>query len=777
MGEIKFYIQYFLVLMILQGCQKKEQLADYVNPLQGTLSSFELSKGNTYPAIALPWGMNFWTPQTGPNGNGWQYKYQDTIIRAFKQTHQPSPWINDYGCFSIMPFSGNSALTVKNRGSRFNHDMEISKPYYYSVYLEDYEIKTEITPTKRGAIFRISYPQDKDNYLIIDGFPKGSMVSIDSLKNRILGYSRFYAPNNKASLPANFASYWVIQLPEKPERFGCWDRNNLFPAKISHKGEHVGAYIQFNSSKETKREIKVASSFISIDQAIINLEQEIGSKNFEEVKDEAFETWNNLLRKIKIHGSSEEQKRTFYSALYRIYLFPREFHEYDKSGRIIHYSPLNGEVFEGPLFTDNGLWDTFRAVHPFYTIIKPSFTNSFIESLLNYYLEGGWLPEWFSPGYKDCMIGQHSSSVIIDAYMKGIRNWNPELAWEAIIKGANNEGPVEALGRDGIAYYDQYGYIPYDVGITESVSKTLEYAYNDFCIYTFGKSLGKPITELEKYLKRSMNYKNIIDTITNFPRPKDHLGNWKTPFYPDNWGHSFTEGSSWHWIWSVFHDIEGLMNLMGGKAAMEAKLDSMLSADPTFRRDWDNKVIHEMTEMVLGGMGQYAHGNQPSQHALYLYNYAGASYKSQRQVRYVLDNLYHSGPDGLCGDEDNGQTSAWYVMSALGFYPVTPGSSEFIFGTPLFKKVDIQLENGNTFTISAPNNSSENYYIQKVFLNGNELHRYYIRYDEIMNGGILEFDMGPEPNYNLWKNVDDEPFSMSSYLRANNKLVNILSLK
>ncbi len=745
----------------------REHLSDSVNPLLGTDSEYALSNGNTYPAIALPWGMNFWTPQTGETGDGWQYTYKDTVIRGFKQTHQPSPWINDYGCFSIMPVTGDLNVKEKERVSLFSHERETAKPYYYQVFLDDHKTGAEVTSTERGAVFRFSYPGNEKSYLVIDGYPGGSAVTIDTVNNRIYGHSAYYAPNNKAKLPDNFANYWVIQLPGDLAGYGCWSDKGVEEGELETEGDHVGAYVLFDCSKETEKEVKVASSFISAEQAVINLEREIGERGFDEIKQLAQETWNETLQRIEIKGATVDQKKTFYSALYHFYLFPRKIYEFDSDHNMVHYSPFTGKIHNGPLYADNGFWDTFRAVHPLYTVLEPGFSNEFIEGLLNTYQEGGWLPEWFSPGYKDCMIGQHSAAVIIDAYLKGIDDYNVDLAWEAIEKGANNEGPIEALGRDGVHFYDEYGYIPFDVGVSESVSKTMEYAYNDYCIYRFARELSKPDSVTEKYYKRAHFYENVFDRELNFVRPRDKEGNWLEPFYPDNWGRAFTEGSSWHYTWSVFHDVKGLAKLMGGKNELEEKLDAMLEAEPTFRRiGYERKVIHEMTEMVLCEMGQYAHGNQPAQHALYLYNYAGAPYKAQKNIRHVMNTLYHSGPDGLCGDEDNGQTSAWYVFGALGFYPVCPGSGEYIIGSPLFEEAKITLENGNTFTVLANNNNEETPYIQSATLNGKELKRCFITHEEIMAGGVLEFDMGSKPNKEWLKNSEEAPFSLSSMKKS-----------
>ena len=494
--------------------------------------------------------------------------------------------------------------------------------------------------------------------------------------------------------------------------------------------------------------MKAVSSFISDDQARLNFNRELAEKDFDSVCSESAAMWDKSLSSISVSGGSEEQLRTFYSALYRTMLFPRKIHEADENGRIVHFDFYNGGVREGYMFADNGFWDTFRAVHPLFTIICPSLSEQFMDALLNIYDEGGYLPEWFSPAYKDCMLGQHSVAVVTDAFLKGIDDFDRDKMMEAMIKGANSAGP-NATGRKGFEYYNELGYVPYDCGIKGSVSRTLEYAYNDYCISLFAEALGRK-EEAAGYRAKALNYKNILDTSINFVRPKDKDGNWQREgWQPDTWGGSFTEGSSWHWTWCVYHDPKGLIDLMGGDAAFEAKLDSVFIAEPTYECSNYGKVIHEIAEMVAGDMGQYAHGNEPIQHAVYMYNYAGVPTKTQAHVRDIMEKFYHSGVNdgcGLCGDEDNGQTSAWYVFSALGFYPVCPGTGEYVIGSPLFEDAVIKLENGRTFEVKAHGNSEKNVYIRSAKLNGQPFNRSYITHKEIMEGGVLEFVMGAEPS-------------------------------
>lgn len=747
-------VQRLLILLLTAGgiscCSPSVE--EFVNPLQGTMSVPNFSTGNTYPAVAVPWGMNFWTAQTRENGNGWQYVYSDETICGFKQTHQPSPWINDYGCFSVMPVCGQLKLSESDRAAGFSHCDEVAHPYYYGVMMKN-GIEAEIAPTRSGSIMRFSFPEGKDSYLVIDCFPEGGTASLDE-DGFIRGFSAYYSKNNSAELPDGFATHFVIRPNCRIKDFGCED-----------VGGRQCLWLQIDNSDGCVSELSIASSFISIEQAMLNYFRELEGRDFDEVTAEAKRIWRDALRAFEVKGGTEDQKCTFYTALYRTMLFPREIFEYDENSNPIHFDFYNGGIKPGYMYADNGFWDTFRSVHPLFTIIRPSVSSRITESMLNIYREGGWLPEWFSPAYKDCMVGQHSVSVVTDAFLKGICNYDSDEMYSAFVKGAHAQGP-NATGRKGFEYYDKLGYIPSDSGVPESVSRTLEYAYNDYCIGLYAKALGKD-EDACKYFARALNYRNVFDSSVNFVRPRKSDGSWESRWTPDTWGGAFTEGSSWHWTWCVYHDPAGLIELMGGEERFVAKMDSVFMTPPTFRSDYYKKEIHEMTEMVAGNMGQYAHGNQPIQHMIYLYDYAGVPYKAQMHVREVMDKMYSSGKTdgkGLCGDEDNGQTSAWYVFSAAGMYPVCPGSLEYALGSPLFDEIKINLENGKQFRIKAIGNSDENVYIQSAKLNGIAMDKCYLTHQELMNGGTLELVMGNEPNIKWGSDPALRPHSMSDLL-------------
>ena len=728
-----------------------------VNPLMGTDSEFKLSNGNTYPAIALPWGMNFWTPQTGEMGNGWTYEYDAYKIRGIKQTHQPSPWINDYAAFSLMPITGQLKFNEEERASWFSHKAEEVKPHYYSVYLADYDLTAEVSPTERAAIFRFTFPENDSSWVLIDGFYRGSMVKILPAERKIIGYCR----NNSGGVPDNFHNYFVIEFDRDFDYAHTWLNNELRADSLQAEGFHAGAMVGFRTTRDEIVHARVASSFISPEQAEKNLRDEVGTKSFDTVVKEAEDIWNRELGRIKVEGDNIDQMRTFYSCLYRLLLFPRKFYEINAEGDTVHYSPYNGEVLPGYMFTDNGFWDTFRAVFPFFTLMYPELNSQIMKGLVNTYNESGWLPEWASPGHRDCMIGSNSASLITDSYRKGIRGYDAEVLYQAMIKNTRGHGPVHSVGRYGAEYYNELGYIPYDAGIRENTARTLEYAYADFCIWRLGQALGKPEEELSQYKKRARNFVNVFDPGRGLMRGRNMDGSFQSPFSPYKWGDAFTEGNSWHYTWSVFHDIDSLVSLMGGEEKFVAKLDSVFEVPPVFDYSYYGIIIHEIREMQIAGMGNYAHGNQPIQHMIYLYNYAGEPWKSQFRVRQVMDKLYNYTPDGYCGDEDNGQTSAWYVFSAMGFYPVCPGTDQYVIGSPLFNKMSIEMPGGKMLEIVAEGNGPGAVYIDELRFNGKIIDKNYLTHDRLQQGGRLVFVMSDKPDKERGTTPDSYPYSMS----------------
>ena len=727
---------------------------DFVNPLVGSDSNPELSTGNTYPAIAMPWGMNFWVPQTGKMGDGWQYTYAAKKIRGLKQTHQPSPWINDYGQFSLLPTVGKPVFDEAKRASWFSHKAEKATPYYYSVYLADYDVTAELCPTERAALMAFTFPKTDQANVVIDAFDKGSYIQVIPSERKVIGFST----RNSGGVPDNFRNYFVIEFDHDFDAFVSVKDGQLISAN-EQKGNHVGAIITFKTSQRSEKILaRVASSFVSSAQAMQNL-KELGQADMDQLKQQGRQCWNEVLGKIEVEDENIDHLRTFYSCLYRSVLFPRAFYEKDAAGEIVHYSPYNGTVQKGYMFTDTGFWDTFRCLFPLLNLMYPSENVKIQEGLANTYKESGFLPEWASPGHRGCMVGNNSASVVADAYLSGLRGYDMETLWQAVVHGTQAVHPqVNSTGRLGYEYYNKLGYVPYDVKINESVARTLEYAYDDWCIYQLGKALGKSAKELKPFAKRAMNYQKVFDKETKLMRGRLKDGKFMSPFNPLKWGDAFTEGNAWHYTWSVFHDPQGLIQLMGGKDAFNQMLDSVFILPPVFDNSYYGYTIHEIREMQVMDMGNYAHGNQPIQHAIYLYGYSGQPWKTQYWIRQVMDKLYTPAPDGYCGDEDNGQTSAWYVFSAMGFYPVCPGSGQYVLGTPYFKSMKLHLENGKEVDIQS---EGKGCYVDEMLLNGNSYQHNYLDMNSLMQGTQITYRLSEQPNLQRGTQEDDVPYSFS----------------
>ena len=725
--------------------------------LRGTLSEHQLSTGNTYPAIARPWGMNFWMPQTGKMGDGWAYTYDADRIRGFKETHQPSPWINDYGQVALMPVTGAPVFDEDKRASWFSHKAETATPYYYKVYLADHDVTTEITPTERAAYFRFTFPDSEHSYVVVDGFDQGSYMKVIPSENKIVGYTT----KNSGGVPENFKNYFVMEFSKPFTYTATVSDSTIDTSKLEVKTDHAGAIVGFATRRGEQVLVRVASSFISPEQAEANL-KELGQRSFEEVKQAGRQRWNEVLGRIEVKDDNLDNLRTFYSCLYRSVLFPRSFYEIGADGKPVHYSPYNGQVLPGYMFTDTGFWDTFRCLFPLLNLLYPSVNEKIQAGLVCAYNESGFLPEWASPGHRGCMVGNNSASVVADAYLKGLRGYDIETLWKAVVHGANSVHPtVSSTGRLGYEYYNKLGYVPYDVKINESAARTLEYAYDDWCIYQLGLKLGKSKKELKPFARRALNYRNLFDKTHKLMRGRNQDGSFQSPFNPLKWGDAFTEGNSWHYTWSVFHDPQGLIDLMGGREMFCHMLDSVFSVPPVFDESYYGQVIHEIREMQIMNMGNYAHGNQPVQHMIYLYDYVGQPWKAQYWLRQVMDRMYNAQPDGYCGDEDNGQTSAWYVFSALGFYPVCPGTDQYVLGAPLFKQAVLHLENGKTVTIDAPANSKDNFYVGRLTVDGKDYEKNYLTHSQLLNGAQINFEMVAQPNKQRATAPEDAPYSYS----------------
>ena len=735
-----------------------KDLVEYVNTLQGTNSKFELTRGNTYPTIALPFGMNTWSPQTARNGDGWKYQYFKDTIRGFQQAHQCSSWTNDYAVFSLMPVSGQLKLSDLERGAKFNHDNEIAKPHYYKVDFDN-GITTEVSPSLRGSHMRFSFPKNEKAYIVIDGYTGASGIKIDRKNRQITGFVRNGRGMDRVK---GFKNYFVIQFDKSFQEAGIWENRNgkTWENQTSKEGEGIGAYIQFKDGQ--KVQAKIASSYVSLDQAQLNLKRELGKdRNLEQTKANAKAVWNKQLSKILVEGGTEAQMKTFYSCFFRASLFSRKFYEINENGDPFYYSPYDGKVHNGYMYTDTGFWDTFRGQFPLNAILYPEMHGNYVSALVDAYHQRGWLPSWSFPSESGGMIGNHAISLLADAYVKGLKTFNPEEALEAYYHEATNESPIgPSSGRQGWKEYFTLGYIAYP-DVREATAKTLEYAYDDFCGYQLAKASGNKYYE-EIFGRQMYNYKNVYDPEVGFMRGRKKNGEWVENFDPFEWGGPFTEGNAWHYLWSVFQDPQGLINLMGGNDNFISKLDEVFTSPNTVHVGTYGGKIHEMTEMQMANMGQYAHGNQPIQHMIYLYNYAKQPWKAQYHARNVMDKLYDYTENGYPGDEDQGQTSSWYVLSALGFYSVCPGTDQYVLGSPVFKKTTITLENGNKFVINAPKNDKDHVYIEAASLNGQNYTKNFITYDDILTGGTFDLKMSTSPNKERGTGERDKPFSLSA---------------
>ena len=745
-----------LQVSLLSLYAKGKDLVDYVNTLQGTNSKHELTRGNTYPTTALPFGMHTWTPQTGKNGDGWKYQYFKKTIRGFQQAHQCSSWTTDYCVFSFMPVIGKLVVNEDERATGFSHNNEIAKPNFYKVKLDN-NVVTEIAPTERGAHLQFSFPKKSSSYLVLDGYTGISGLKIWPDQRKITGF----VSNNKENKRNLIKSYLEVVFDKPFKSYGTWEnrKNSIQKGQLEGEGDGIGVYLQFKDGE--KVQAKVASSYISQEQASLTLKTELGKfRDIEDTKAAAAKIWNEHLGRILVEGGTEEEKATFYSCFFRASLFSRQFYEYDKDGMPYYFSPYDGKIHKGYMFTDTGFWDTFRGQFPLNVLMYPTMHGHYMQALLDAQEQCGWLPSWSFPGEGGSMIGNHAISLLADAWIKGIKTFDPERALKAYLHEATNKGPWgPSNGRDGWKEYYQLGYVPYPA-YREATAKTLEYAYDDFCGYQLASLTGNAYYK-NIFARQMYNYKNVYDSATGFMRGRKANGEWTANFDPIEWGGPFTEGNAWHWEWSVFHDVQGLIKLIGGNQKFNAKLDSVFSVPNKVKVGTYGGMIHEMTEMVMANMGQYAHGNQPIQHMIYLYNYSGQPWKAQQHVRDVMSKLYNSTENGYPGDEDQGQTSSWYVLSALGFYSVCPGTDQYVIGSPVFNKATITLEGGKKFVIKAKNNSMDNLYIQSATLNGNSYSHNWLRYSDIVHGGTLTFEMGNKPDLNRGVAEDDRPFSLT----------------
>lgn len=714
------------------GARLSGDPVDCVNPLSGCNGDTEFSRGNTLVAIVAPFGSTTWAPQTDGNASPF-YQLKHTRFEGIRATHQPSIWVRDYGDFLISPIVGSADGSVRDQASSFDRagENEVARPYYYAVTLQPHGTRLELTPSARCAFLRLSFPETREATIV---FRLEGTVSADeaSGKRRLLGK----ATHVTFGAPGGFGTYFVAEFDPPFESFDL---------RREGKGKAVTAVVRLAPTRrDSPVSLRIGTSFIDHEQAALNLRRELPDWNFAGAQSRSRSAWAKELATVAIRGATAAQKSTFYTALYRSLQFPRMFHEPDANGQLRHYSPFaDGRIFPGPLYTDNGLWDTFRAAFPLFVLYYPQRSAEILEGWLNAYREGGRLPNWPSPGNRPCMIGSHSDSIFADAWAKGIRSFNIEDAYAATRKNAFENDAWGWAGRDHLDDYLRQGYVSVDARQEAATSCTLEYAYDDYCVARLAEAAGRN-EDFQLLRNRAQNYRKVWDVQTGFMRGRLRDGRWLEPFDPLAWGGPFVEGNAWQWLWSVQHDPYGLMKLLGGRQALADKLDTFLTMPSTTVVGGYRHVIHEMREVEFAKMGQYAHVNEPNHHVLFFYNYAGQPWKTQQAVRRAMDELYN--PDGMVGDEDTGQMSAWYVFNAAGLYPFCPGSTSYLIGSPLFEETVIQLQGGRTFTVRARHNDAANRYIQSARLNGEPFTRAWLAHETLVNGGTLEFEMSARPN-------------------------------
>jgi predicted alpha-1,2-mannosidase len=701
---------------------------DWVNTFIGT-GGGGADYGGTMPFVTTPFGMTNWTAQTRQNRiSVTSYAYEDSYIQGFIGTHQPAIWMGDYGYVTLMPEIGSVNYAPEARRLEFTHQDEVSTPYYYSVKMGSdaaHRIRAEMTATDHAGYLRFTYPRGSTAGVLIEATRPGieGFVKIDADKNEVAGYNpdRMDAHLGPYKLP-NFKGYFVVRFKQRFAAKTVYEGVLMWPGVDEVKGINVGAFVTFDTARSEVVDVQVGTSFISIEQARANLEAEMPAWNFEQLRGALEATWNQKLGIASLQGASDDERRIFYSGLYHALLYPKLISEHGR-----YYSAFDDKVHDGISYTAYSIWDTFRAENSLLTLFAPERIDGMVQALLQDYVEGGWMPKWPNPSYTNIMIGTHADSLVAEATAKGFKGFDYGLAYAAVYKDAmtppdgdttrrwfDREPHTPYEARAGLTYAKTLGFIPADK-IAESASSTLEESYDDYAVAQVAKAVGKR-DDYAFFMKRSVNYKNLFNPARGFMQAKKSDGSWASP--DDGW----TEGDEWVYLFAALHDVPGVVQLLGGPEAASAKLDEHFYS------------------------GHNKHDNEPSHHYGYLYDYTGQPWKTQARVRDIARTAYSNTPNGVLGNEDCGQMSAWYIFTALGFYPLNPASAEYVIGSPLFTRVALNLPNGKMFEISAPNNTAQNVYIQSATLNGKPLAVPVITYAQIEAGGKLEFVMGPKPS-------------------------------
>lgn len=711
----------------------KPDYLEYVNIKQGTASEERYSNGNTLPLVAVPFGMNHFSMQTKAAGDGWFYHPAHKQLEGIRLTHQPSPWVRDYGHFVMMPQNGEVYIHEEERSTGFI-ERELN-PACLELYLKRYHAVTKLTATERGAVMKISWEKMERPRFAVLPFLFHTKLCLDEKTGELGGETYACGDGTRSDFKIYF--YMKFDRPIDIENTVITQPSGKKTRGLSGEGKGTGINIAFRMQRTEELTVKLAASFLSLEQAKYNLEQETGERSYEEMKAEAVTKWNDLLSKIEIRDT-EEVCRTFYSCLYRCFLFPRIFYERDREGRTLHYSTRDGTVKPGVMYTDQGFWDTYRTLYPLLVLLMPSRVQEMLRGYLNFYEEEGWLPKWLSPGERGMMPGTLIEAVFADAAVKGLLSEaERETAMRGMLKDANEASPAPQNGRIGVADYVEKGYIPSN-RYKESVNNALDAYYCDFCISQMAETLDK--RELaQQYRRRAAGYRLLFDEEAGFIRGMDEYGNREPDFSPIRWGGEYCEGAAWQNAFSVFHDIEGLADLYGGKEKLSEKLDELFAAPPDYEVGTYQKEIHEMTEMSSADFGQCAISNQPGFHIPYLYAALGYQDKTVLWVRKIAREAFDASEQGYPGDEDNGSMSAWYVFSSLGFYPLCPGKKEYILGDCLVKEALLHLENGRTVELRSIGTDYEECTGIQVEVDHNIIEKTVITHEQLMNASVICF--------------------------------------
>lgn len=692
-------------------------LLDLVNPLMGTRSVREFSRGNTLPLTQRPWAMTAWSPVTGDDP--WFFHPDLPKLRGIRATRQPSPWMGDYAGFTLCPQTGPLVTDPARRASAYRLNRSTVAPQRLKTEFLRYRVAADLAPTERCAVLRLTYGEGGACRLLIE-VPQGEVV-LDEASGEVRGRST----GAGGMVPEGFAGSFLMVFDRPVARWS---------------GPAATAWVEFDLPRGTVVEARIATSFLGFDQARRNLDREVGTKTIDQITEEGAAEWNRLLGRLEVEGASEDQRKTYYGCLYRTLCFPRKIHEFDADGKPVHLNFATGQPAPGVLCTDNGFWDTHRTVYPLYALAYRDELPEILEGWTNVARDTGWMPTWPSPGHRACMIGTHIDAVYAEALAKGVKGVDYEAAWSGLRRHAFENPSRPEVGRADLADYLKFGYLPDGKGL-HSVSATLDYAYGDWCLAQIARHLGNE-ADARTLEDRSKRWQNLFDPSMGFFRPRNPDGTWTDGFNPLAWGGPFVEGSAWQCGWAVPHDPEGLIAALGGVEVALARLDTLMALKPLFHLGEYTEEIHEMTEMAVVDFGQYAHSNQPSHGILWYYALAGRPDKTERLTRRVLDELYGPGFDGYCGDEDNGEMSAWYLWASMGLYPFCPGSPDYVLGSPLFTKVTVHTGDGRTLVIEAPGNGPDTPLVRRRTLSNVVLTDPRVSHADLLDLGRLVCEMG-----------------------------------